>query len=62
MEVMELAQLIAAELVAQGNELDDLGDCESVVVMNSFVCLNLIQLSEVILKGLNEHSSTSSIC
>jgi hypothetical protein len=49
---MELAQLIAAELVAQGNELDDLGDCESVVVMNSFVCLNLIQLAEVILEKL----------
>ncbi len=45
----ELAQLIADELVTQGNEIDNLGDNESVVLLGKSPCINLVQLAERII-------------
>ncbi len=44
-----LAQLIADELVTQGNEIDNLGDNESVVLLGKSPCINLVQLAERII-------------
>ncbi len=49
MTIPELAQLIADELVAQGNEIDNLGDNESVVLMSKVPRINLVQLAERII-------------
>ena len=49
MTIPELAQLIADELVAQGNEIDNLGDNESVVLLGKSPCINLVQLAERII-------------
>lgn len=49
MTIPELAQLIADELVAQGNEIDNLGDNESIVLLGKSPCINLVQLAERII-------------
>lgn len=48
METLEHA--IAAELVRQGNNLDDLGDGESVCLMGKLPTINLAELVEMIEK------------
>jgi len=50
MNAEELSLLIAEEIVLQGNEIDDLGDAESIVLMSCCPCINLVQLAERILK------------
>lgn len=47
--ILEISQQIAEEIGAQ-TELDNLGDCESVVFMEDFPVLNLIQFTEGLIK------------
>ena len=44
--IQSLAILIAAELAQQGEELDNLGDGESVVFMGQCPTINVVQLAE----------------
>ena len=52
MKAQELAQVIADEIARQGNEVDNLGDNESVVLMDNCPTINLVQLAECIIKEL----------
>ena len=45
-----LAQLIAEEIAAQGNVTVNLGDNESIVLMDNCPTINLVQLAEKILE------------
>lgn len=45
----ELAQLIADEIATQGNETDNLGDNESIVLVGDTPTINLAQLAERII-------------
>lgn len=47
-----LSQLIAKEVLAQGNEIDNLGDGESICLISNLPTINLVQLSEKILERL----------
>ena len=48
MTTLELAHLMADEIVRQGNEIDNLGDNESIVLMNDSPTINLVELAEKI--------------
>jgi len=48
MDANGLAQVIANEIVAQGNEIDNLGDNESIVLTGKCPTVNLVQLAEKI--------------
>jgi hypothetical protein len=52
--IQSLAILIAVEIAKQDNELDNLGDGESVVFMGKCPTINLVQLAEKI----NTHRDT----
>lgn len=45
----ELAELIAGEIIAQGNEIDNAGDGESICFQGEFPVINLATLAEKIL-------------
>lgn len=48
-----LAHSIVAELIKQGLEIDNLGDNESVVILNKSPVINVMQLAEVIMYNPN---------
>ena len=48
--IQSLAILIAVEIAKQDNELDNLGDGESVVFMGKCPTINLVQLAEKIVE------------
>ena len=48
----EVAQLIADEIVLQGNEIDNLGDNDSIVLMGKSPTINLVQLAERLTNSL----------
>lgn len=43
-----IAKTIAAELTKQGLEFDDLGDCESILLMGESPTINLIELATAV--------------
>jgi hypothetical protein len=51
-----LAGFIAVEIVLQGNEIDDLGDSESIVLMSDCPTINLVQLAEHILERFKRNT------
>lgn len=55
-----LAQVIANEIAAQGNETDNLGDNESLCLIGILPTINLVQLSEVILHEMNSNYEPSA--
>jgi hypothetical protein len=53
----KLAGFIANELAYQGNEIDNLGDCESVVLVSAVPTINLNLLAENIIKWMHQEKS-----
>jgi hypothetical protein len=50
----KLAGFIADQLTYQGNEIDNLGDCESVVFVSAVPTINLNLLAENIIKWIHQ--------
>jgi hypothetical protein len=46
----ELAHCIAEEIVRQGQEIDNLGDSESICLIDTLPTINLVELAQAIRK------------
>jgi hypothetical protein len=51
---LKLAQLIATEIARQGNDVDNLGDDESICLLNALPTINLVELVECILSTISK--------
>jgi hypothetical protein len=54
MDAFALAELMTAEIVAQGCDVDNLGDAESIVLLDDVATINMLQLAERVLAKLKE--------